>query len=331
MSATVDPTRRHTRTSVWYHELRRAVADWDLTPGQIVGLYLVLGFLALYVSDVLLVRAFDDPATLDRLQAVKGGVEVVATGGLVYVLARRSRRSLRTTNARLERQQAELQVLHRVLRHNLRHDVTVVEGYAAILEGAVDEPEHRAWCEKISAGAERIIHYTDQARKINQVTAEDALRPVDLGALARRVATTNEALAGSSVDVEVSTPERVTARAHPMLEAAVDELVTNAVEHHDGERPSVALRVDPEAGPAHCVEVVVSDDGPGIPKGVRSTMDQRGETPLLHLEGLGLWLVSWVTTVSDGELALEDRADRGTEVRLRLQRANWGMPAVADG
>lgn len=327
MGANVDATTGSRYISARYHELRQAAARWDLSPGQIVALYLVLGTLALYASDVLLVRFVEDPATLGRLQAAKGGAEIVATAGLIYVLARGSRRSLRATNARLARQQEELQVLHRVLRHNLRHDVNIVHGYATSLAGSVDDPERRAWCANIVAGAERITHYTEQAAKINKVTADDDPIHVDLVDLARRAVDANEALDRAET-VEVTVPDTAPVYAHPMLEAAVHELLTNAVEHHDGDHLTVTVAVDPGAGPTHWTELAVRDDGPGVPDQVRETIQQRGETQLLHLEGLGLWFVSWVTTVSDGGLLVDDRNGGGTEVRLRLPTADWGAPSV---
>lgn len=312
--------------SVWYYHLRRSVAQWDVTPLQITGFYLVLGFLALYFSDVWLVQLVEDPATLSQLQAVKGGVEVVLTGGLIFVLAWQSRRALTRTNDRLERQQAELQVLHRVFRHNLRNDVNVIAGYATSLKEEVESDRHRAWCENLVVVADRIVHYADQTRRINQVTADDAVRTLDLVDVAEAAIESNRA--ASQAALEVSLPDAAPVRAHPMVEAALDELLTNAVAHHDREDPAVAVRVDPDGGPAHRTELVVSDDGPGIPDHVRRTIEQRGESQLLHLDGLGLWLVSWIVTVSDGELTMESRDPRGTDFRIELPKANAAPPSM---
>lgn len=314
------------RWQPWYYQLRRTMARWDLTPGQLTGIYLVLGLLALYFSDVLLVRMVEDPAALSQLQAVKGGLEVVLTGGLIFVLARRSRRSLRQKNERLERQREELQVLHRVLRHNLRNDVNLVHGNAASLAQVVDDPRHRTWCEEIMDVAERIVHYTEQTQKINRVTEDDATRAVDLAAVASRVVDNHPELT-AAVSVELSVPETAIVRAHPLVEVALHELVTNAVRHNDSDDPMVALTIDSPGGPSHLTELVVADNGPGISDDVRRTVQHRGETQLGHLDGLGLWLVSWVVTLSNGQLSIEDRSPNGARVRIRLPRATTrGQP-----
>lgn len=327
MGVTLQAAGDSWKPSVWYYQVRRTIARLDVTPLQIVGIYLVVGFVALYGSDVLLVRWVEDAATLSRLQTIKGGVEVLGTGGLIYILARRSRRSLRATNERLERQQEELQVLHRVLRHNLRNDVNLVAGYVDRLIDEVDSDRHRAWCEELRAVADRIAHYAEQTQKINRVTTDDTIKTIDLVAVVERVIDTNPEVSRAVID-DASLPDTAPVRAHPMLATAIDELLTNAVQHGDRDAPEVTVAIDPEAGPRHRTELVVSDDGPGVPDHVRRIVQQRGENQLVHLDGLGLWLVSWVVLVSDGRLDIEDRDPRGTHVRLSLPKATAGGPTV---
>lgn len=311
--------------SIWYYHLRRSLKRWDVTPTQITGIYLVLGFLALYFSDVFLVRTIDNPTTLSQLQAVKGGVEVLLTGGLIFVLVRRSRRAIGRTNDRLERQQQELQVMHRVLRHNLRNDITLITGYGTSLLEDLEDDRHRRWCEAIVDVAKRINHYTDQTRKINRVDTTDTLATINLVAVVRRLVGDRPALERA---VSLEAPDGARVHAHPMLKGAIDELLTNAVTHTEREDPRVTVTVDPDAGPPHRTTLEVRDNGPGIPSHVRRTIEQRGETPLIHLDGLGLWLVSWVVTVSNGEFEIENPDTGGTRVTLQLPKANAGPPSM---
>lgn len=311
---------------VMYRNVRRTLGEMDVTPAQIALMYVALGLGALYVSDVWLVRAIDDPVLLDQLQAAKGGVEVLATGGFVYVLTRRSRRALHRTNEELERQQAELEILHRVLRHNLRNDINLVAGYGASLAESLGE-SGRTKCEALLAAANRIVRYAEKTRQIHKVTQTDCRRTIDLvdvlGSLIEE-----EAQRRDSGTVEFSAPDAAPVRAHPMLETAVEELVQNAIQHHDGTHPTVTVSVDPRAGGPGWTEIAVRDDGPGVPDHVRHTIQERGESQLLHLDGLGMWLVAWVVDQSEGEFSIEDRRPRGTIVRIRLLSAPDPSPSI---
>ena len=98
----------------------------------------------------------------------------------------------------------------------------------------------------------------------------------------------------------------------------LDAVVENAIEHHDG-TPTVEVAVEPVDD--RWVDIVVVDDGPGIPEREQRVIG--GETAVTQLDhgtGLGLWVARWVLESVDGRLLFGD-ADDGTVVRLRLQRA----------
>ena len=84
-----------------------AILDWDLvpdrlTPAQITVVYVAFGLVLLYFSDALLPGLIADPSLLKRVQAVKGGVEILITGGLIYVLVDQMERQLQQSEQRYE-------------------------------------------------------------------------------------------------------------------------------------------------------------------------------------------------------------------------------------
>lgn len=84
-----------------------AIPDWNvvpdrLTPAQITAVYILFGLVLLYFSDVLLPALIADPSLLKRVQAVKGGVEILITGGLIYVLVDQMERQLQQSEQRYE-------------------------------------------------------------------------------------------------------------------------------------------------------------------------------------------------------------------------------------
>ncbi|MFC6771517.1 sensor histidine kinase, partial [Halorubrum pallidum] len=109
-----------------------------------------------------------------------------------------------------------------------------------------------------------------------------------------------------------------TASATTWLSRAVDELFRNAVVHHDRDAPTVEATVQTTED---AVEIVVTDDGPGLSEMNREVLET-GEAvdALYHGSGLGLWLVYWVVQQSGGSARVEDADPRGTVVIVTLPR-----------
>lgn len=298
------------------HRFHRLTEGWELTPLTGALLYLVFGFVSLYVSDVVFVRHFTEPM-LSQVQAVKAGVEILLTGALMFVLIRKSRDPLERTNEALERRQEELQVLHRVLRHNLRNDLNVIRGVTDALQ--VDAPSARAAdCEQIRESTEEILHYIQQANQIRRVTeGSDELATYDLGT---RIPALVESLDGviGNADVSVLIPDGATVEVNHMFDAAIEELLTNAVQHNDGETPRISITVSEDGGYRGMTEIRVEDDGPGIPADVPRILARSEHDQVDHLDGMGLWFVYWAVTESGGELGIEDSELGGSCVRMWL-------------
>jgi PAS domain S-box-containing protein len=76
--------------------------DGRITPSRVAVIYVIFGLFLLVVSDVVFPRLVADPERLRNLQAVKGALEVLVSGAVIYVLVVRSQRELRETNALLK-------------------------------------------------------------------------------------------------------------------------------------------------------------------------------------------------------------------------------------
>jgi two-component system sensor histidine kinase GlrK len=105
-----------------------------------------------------------------------------------------------------------------------------------------------------------------------------------------------------------------------LVERAVANLVRNAVSvSPKGGRVRIRRAVD-----AHCVDIVVEDEGPGLPRSARDTIfqpftaaDVRGASRPAGI-GLGLSLAREVARAHRGDLSLERSDEKGTVFRMRL-------------
>jgi len=213
------------------------------------------------------------------------------------------------------RREERLSVLNRVLRHNLRNDLTAIRGFVGEATRRSDADEVTDMLARADATIADLARTGETAREIEKtVEAGDAFRtPVDLGAVLSDVADRVRSRFPEAT-VSVAGSEGVRLSTNPdVLEAVLGQLVENAAEH--GEAPAVTVTVE-DAEPDR-LHVTVSDDGPGIPEHELESLRSGEETALEHGSGLGLWLVRWGTMRLGGDVSFQTGPE-GTEVRLTL-------------
>ncbi|WP_380679579.1 histidine kinase N-terminal 7TM domain-containing protein [Salinigranum sp. GCM10025319] len=215
------------------------------------------------------------------------------------------------------RREREIAVLNRVLRHDLRNDVAVIENYAALLER---DPGNESYVSGIADRAAEMRNLVETVRRVERHldTDEPTLSTLDIAQVVRERA---EALARTYSDATVETdlPSAAWVRALDLVDSAVDNLVENAVEHNDSASPRVWVSVERVAVDGErYVDVTVADDGPPIPEGDRDVLVGQ-ESSLDEASGLGLWLVHWIVTESGGRVTYEPNEPRGNVVTVRLR------------
>jgi len=218
-----------------------------------------------------------------------------------------------------DRQQREerLQVLDRVLRHNLRNKMCVVQGHIddamrVTAEDAVREPLETAKRE-----SEDLLALARKARRFHRLLDRATLdrTSVDLTEFVAGVVTS---MSQDGWRIEVETPDdAVTVDADPeVLETVIQELVTVLVEASTTGGP-VTVRVDVAAPRGAAVQLSVP--GASLPSSEFDVVERGEETPLYHGEGIGLWFVRWASVLMGGRVEF-DTDEEG--VRLSLPRTD---------
>jgi len=205
------------------------------------------------------------------------------------------------------------EVLSRVLRHNLRNEITVIRGYASSIANKSDDG--------VAAEAGRIVDRTDvllktseTARAIKNVIDSAEPVPVSLVALVDRTASpARDSYPEATIETDIQDAQVLI---NPEFDAALTELLENAIVHNDGD-PNITIDGGPVDGG---VELTICDNGPGIPEHELAVIDRGEETSLNHGSGAGLWLIQIAVDHSDGDCHFETGPD-GTTVTIRLPEA----------
>ena len=215
-----------------------------------------------------------------------------------------------------KRRDGLISVINRVLRHNLRNDVGVINGYAEMLEDDLTG-QQETLARRVRTTSDRLLDLSETAQKL-EGTLDSPRNPeqLDVTALVYRV-TDQLGEVYPEAAISVVSPDSAVVDSSPRLETAIWELVDNAAKHAE-ETPDI--EVDIEKTDTH-VEVSVRDNGPGLPELERSVLQTGEETPLVHGRGLGLWLVYWIVTGVDGTVRVTERERTGTTIELRLPKS----------
>lgn len=225
-------------------------------------------------------------------------------------------RNLATSRRAIETREQRLTVINRVLRHNIRNDLNVILGNAALLRDSIDADTDRRRVDQISDTAERIVEMAEKARHVDRTLTSHPPQELDVEAtVGRAVETIRAAYPSARLDAEYQS--NVIGLATGDIEIAVEELLTNAIEYSTETPPRAELHVGcvPDRS---VVRIDVSNRGDPIPEADREVLREGTETPLQHGSGLGLWLVKWIVDNANGTLLFPDGDDGECRVAIEL-------------
>jgi PAS domain S-box-containing protein len=206
--------------------------------------------------------------------------------------------------------------------HELRSPLTSILGLALTLERAPDIHGHERedLLTRLSANArklDRLLKDLLDIDRLNRGIVEPQYRVTDVAALARR--TVEHLDATGERTIVVTTDPVVIPVDPPKIERIIENLVMNAVRHTDDDR-TIWLDVHPHAGG---VEIVVADDGPGVPVEIRTAIFEpfrQGPTASPHSPGtgIGLSLVARFAELHAGRAWVEERDGGGAAFHVEI-------------
>ncbi|MBX0285845.1 histidine kinase N-terminal 7TM domain-containing protein [Haloarcula salinisoli] len=216
------------------------------------------------------------------------------------------------------RRKQQLAVLNRVLRHNLRNEMTVIQGFAESLADSVADPELQSQAATIVRAGDRLLSIGEKVREFDRIQEQVVhAEPVGLEGL---IAGVREEFLVRYPDATITTELGVadpTVHVQPqVLELALVNLMENALKHAaDGDR-AVRMTVrssTPDGGETH---LEVRDTNDRISEDEITVLNEGDETPLQHGQGIGLWVVNWCLTALNGDI--EYQYDGGNVFTLVL-------------
>ena len=209
--------------------------------------------------------------------------------------------------------------LHAV-SHDLRTPLAAILGLAVTLERedlTLEPDEARDLAHRISQNARRLDRMVGDFldfERLARGVAEPNYERVDVGALIREIVAESELVAERQLAVEVA-PISVRADAG-MLERIVENLLGNTAKHTPASARIWVTLTRRDDG----VELIVEDDGPGVPDEDKERIFEpfRQGSSAATGSGVGLALVARFAELHDGRAWVEDRPGGGSSFHVTL-------------
>lgn len=211
-------------------------------------------------------------------------------------------------------------VVNRVLRHNLRNDLSTVGGYADLIAEDGEAGETAAgFGRDIRATVDDLLSTVETVRRVERtVLNPTGSHVVPLDTVVADVVESRRAdRPGVTIEFEAPAEPISLTSNEDMLVLAVDQAIENAVEHGTDDGGRVTVRLGRVLGdPDHAATVEVIDRGPGIPEHEVAPLSAERESDLAHTSGIGLWAIKWSAERLGGGVEYVDRDGGGTMVRV---------------
>ena len=222
----------------------------------------------------------------------------------------------------LKRREEELSILNRIVRHDIRNDMAVIEGRSELLADHVD-PAGAEHLEKIRQGSEHVVELTKNVRTLmNSILAGETVEtePTDAAAiLERQLSQARQRFDDAEFELDGELPAECTVEANEMLSSVFTNLFNNAVQHND--KPTCRVTVGVERT-SESVRITVADNGPGVPPDRREELFGRGVKGLDSPgTGVGLYLVDTLVDHYGGSVSIGDNDPEGAVFTVELPLA----------
>lgn len=219
----------------------------------------------------------------------------------------------------LRRRSEQLSILTRLMRHDIRNDVSLVVGRAQELTELVD-PRGQDRLEEIIQSGNHVLQLTRTiGDALDSITSREgeALSAVDLeSVLSEEVDRAATLYRGAEVTLGEVPP--VDVQANRLLSSVVANLINNGIFYNDKDVPRVHVHGDANGDTA---QIRVTDNGPGIPASQQDILfEEEIQSEKSNGLGIGLMLAHRIVQQYDGSIWIEDNEPTGTIFVVELQR-----------
>ena len=225
-------------------------------------------------------------------------------------------RELRRSENALRKANDQLNILNTITRHDAMNQLTVIQGFATILEMADLHPKYADYVKKMNRSAKAIQGQLEFVKNYNEI----GLKAPTWQNLNESVQNTRRTL--TLRDMELHEKDtNVWVLADPMFPKVVYNLVENALRHSGGARlMTVSTKVTGKG-----LKIVFEDNGSGITPEEKVHLFERG---FGKNTGLGLFLIKEILNISNIQIVEDSGPGMGARFEISVPAGSWRRDRV---
>lgn len=199
----------------------------------------------------------------------------------------------------------------RFLRHNIKNDLNVVEGYSDILVDELDNKNEKQYAEKINRNAESIKCTANKLRDIQKIIKGDE-SIVKCSNVIKKVIKNNS----DEIDIELNVRSESPVKVNENFKTIVSEIIKNSSEHNNSQNKVLCIDVYENED---YINLEFEDNGVGISDYEYNVIESEKENDKKHSSGCGLWKIKMFTLNSNSKLDICE-LDNGTKIKIQIPK-----------
>ncbi|ERH09691.1 MAG: PAS sensor histidine kinase [halophilic archaeon J07HX64] len=217
-----------------------------------------------------------------------------------------------------KQQRQHLQVLHRVMRHNIRNDITKLRLWTREIVTASTPEERDSHASRVISTLDSWEELTSDLTDIRRVIDSENVQSHTAGV--EKVVTDavdTERVTHPAAEIEVTLSETTGAQIPVVARTALCRAIDNAVRADPEDEPTVSVSVSD--ADADWVDIEITDNRSEIPDAEVAVLETGEETPLTHGNGLGVWKIRMLVKEAAGDVTVSTSGEE-TTLTLRLPK-----------
>lgn len=209
------------------------------------------------------------------------------------------------------------ELLHTILRHDVKNKVQVVHGYLQLLEKEGLSEEAEDYLQKALRSNKENMNLLSKIKLLLKAQKE-VKKDVNIANTVHEAVHETESIANDKgFDITVECPSmECRVKAGPLLKEVFSNIIENSVYHSDGEKIKVSGQVKDDE-----IICTIEDDGKGIPDEKKDSIFQKGySTDDKRGTGLGMFLVRMLLDTYGGYIYVKDSGLGGARFDIHLKR-----------